>query len=712
MNENSQTPPPLPTLYPQLIDDVNQETNSKKVSREETDLNKKSSQQLSQEQNKEHDNVDAQTNITEDKENIDGSEETVDDQELAEETLQITDSFRALILSLHEDDLEDITNAPSSVKINTNFHQRFKFCFSWLSTFAPVNMEEIGNNIIKDYLKEKDRGDYNKTAAILVGKSSNYLNFTLLQKPPSMTYLMILLALYYEKIVSGHFYNKLDKHTSDIYCKIITIYLKTKADERVSWRLNNEYNLSNRLLLGQELTNLANSLVENYFGKGERGTAKIRSFSENQNNNFPLNNLGNFIVWLYWTSNRLGWISASHFCLKMLYWSYDGSVDFSLAYTFGRLPDFYENKPYTYQVEKIFMFPPKYIKLLKDMHVLSNAFAPRFSQKYKSDAGLMEATKIPIQIKYELNIFLQNPILQNEPILEKKATISAIGVVDRKITDQAKEYTAFYDKLSSLDKQSYAEQDLNKIKEQLMLEFPWMIEVIQEVMMMLHLQNKVSSYVLYGSPGCGKTYFVTRLAKLLNAKFHLHSLSGTADNRLLQGTGRGWGSATPSLPVIVLCQKSVINPIILIDELDKHVPSHNGSAYDTLVHFLEPTTSQTYYDECLMTQVDVSEINWLFSANSLQNIPSYLMSRLEPIYCNRPKKNDLENILQLLKAKWIEEKKAEKYQDELQINPFIYERHLSVKRMSIKSELDLDLRVVQKNVSTILYTQIKKLLSL
>jgi ATPase family associated with various cellular activities (AAA) len=171
----------------------------------------------------------------------------------------------------------------------------------------------------------------------------------------------------------------------------------------------------------------------------------------------------------------------------------------------------------------------------------------------------------------------------------------------------------------------------------LLREFPWFAPVIEAIDNQLRLSFALSRPVLrlrplllVGPPGCGKSRFLNRLAALSGCGFGMLNAAGSSDNRLLAGTARGWSSAQPSWPAQVMLRSACANPVLMVDEIDKvGLDPRNGLLTHTLLSMLEGETSRQWLDECLITPLDLSHINWALTANDLKPINKPLLSRLQ-----------------------------------------------------------------------------------
>ncbi|RAU20159.1 hypothetical protein CU669_19920 [Paramagnetospirillum kuznetsovii] len=184
-------------------------------------------------------------------------------------------------------------------------------------------------------------------------------------------------------------------------------------------------------------------------------------------------------------------------------------------------------------------------------------------------------------------------------------------------------------------------------------EFPWMSRVIAAICGDLTLRRQVGinwakwrPTILVGPPGSGKTRFARRLAELLKIGFGEINVAGSSDNRLLQGTARGWGTAMPCYPVCVMRQSATANPLILADELDKPKPDgRNGDIRATLLTMLEPLNARSWPDECLVAPVDLSAVNWIACANDAEPLRGPLLTRLRVIQVPVPSEAHFDAVL-------------------------------------------------------------------
>jgi ATP-dependent Lon protease len=174
-------------------------------------------------------------------------------------------------------------------------------------------------------------------------------------------------------------------------------------------------------------------------------------------------------------------------------------------------------------------------------------------------------------------------------------------------------------------------------------EFPWFHKLTQKLISSLQLRLLgngdffIPPLLVLGDLGVGKTTYTLRFSALMQVPFRAISLAGKNDNRDLAGTSRGWGTGHPSMMIQLINEHKVGNPIVLVDEVDKCGGSdHNGRALDTLLTLFEPTSSKNFFDEYLSGSCDFSRITWICTANSVKQIPTTLLSRLDVVTVDKP----------------------------------------------------------------------------
>lgn len=124
--------------------------------------------------------------------------------------------------------------------------------------------------------------------------------------------------------------------------------------------------------------------------------------------------------------------------------------------------------------------------------------------------------------------------------------------------------------------------------------------------------------LLVGPPGCGKSHLGRMIAQRAGTGYSILSLAGVADSTSVEGTPRGFTNTTPCFPALAMVQHLTANPIVVIEEVDKAgVGSRHGDPVASLLTLTEPGTARLYWDRCLMAPCDLSHVNWIMTANSL-----------------------------------------------------------------------------------------------
>lgn len=164
-------------------------------------------------------------------------------------------------------------------------------------------------------------------------------------------------------------------------------------------------------------------------------------------------------------------------------------------------------------------------------------------------------------------------------------------------------------------------------------------------------------FCLVGDPGSGKSHFARELATRSGLSFAALDLAAMHDAGALVAVSRGWTNTKPCWPAQMMAAFGTANPLLVLDELDKAGGSErHGEPHKALLAMLEPSTAAHYFDTCLMTEIDLSAICWIATANSTAALPQALKSRLEVVEIPLPAPEDFEvalrGILDGFAAKW------------------------------------------------------------
>ena len=232
----------------------------------------------------------------------------------------------------------------------------------------------------------------------------------------------------------------------------------------------------------------------------------------------------------------------------------------------------------------------------------------------------IQKLKVPAEVRNKLLLELKR--------LSKMRLVSPDAATIRNYLDEVLEYPwnkrtkeskSLKKAETILDEEHYG---LEKVKER----------ILEHLAVRRHAKGEGSPILcLVGPPGTGKTSVVCSIAKAMNRKYVRISLGGVRDAAEIRGHRKTYIGSMPGRIIAAMKQAGTVNPLILLDEIDKTSSDFRGNPAAALLEVLDGEQNKSFHDHYFEVPVDLSEVFFIATANTLSTIPRPLMDRLEII---------------------------------------------------------------------------------
>ncbi len=207
-------------------------------------------------------------------------------------------------------------------------------------------------------------------------------------------------------------------------------------------------------------------------------------------------------------------------------------------------------------------------------------------------------------------------------------------------------------------------EKIQEVKGELIRKYPWLVSLTEcaftkmEVFEKLDVQEKLCIPVFFdpilvlGPPGVGKTAWASDFGKLVGIPEIFIPMAGKSTAIGFKSGEFEYRNSKPSPVLQTIARAKKANPLVLLDEIDKvGTGGEHGNVQDVALHFLDPTTNSSIYDEFLRVDVNMSAVLWICTANDERSIIEPLLDRMRIVRVDYPSIDHVPVILDTIMEK-------------------------------------------------------------
>lgn len=263
--------------------------------------------------------------------------------------------------------------------------------------------------------------------------------------------------------------------------------------------------------------------------------------------------------------------------------------------------------------------------LREEMKIIADELGESEDPVAESDIYRKKIEKLNCNQEIKDKLYSECNKLMKMPLSSQEATVSR-NYLDKCLEIPFNNFTKDSINLDKarkvLDKEHYS---LEKIKDRIVEHLP---------VMKRNPDFNGQIICLYGPPGVGKTSIVKSLAKAMNRNYVRIALGGVHDESEIRGHRRTYIGSMPGRIIDALIKSKSMNPVILLDEIDKVGSDYKGDPSSALLEALDPEQNFSFEDHYIDFPVDLSNVLFMTTANDLSTIPEPLYDRMEVIELN------------------------------------------------------------------------------